>query len=192
MGLQKYLRLLYYSCASFLLVRRIPSVVAAVRVITPEELAANSGKDTSTIWLAVCGKVYDVTAGVDHYGTGGQYEVFAGRDAIVPFVSGVFTPEEAAKSWKDLTPTQLPGMNEWISFYDKEDKYPFLGHVVGNFYDAQGNPTAENKAFHKELKIQTEIDKAEKAKARAERKAKAAKEKAEKETARKEQAKQEL
>jgi len=159
---------------------RIALVGAAVRLVKPEELEVANGEDSDHLWLAVGGKVYNVKKGQEFYGADGSYHVFAGRDSLVPYVTGVFTPEEAAKSWKDLEPQKLPQLNHWVEFYDKEDKYPLVGYFVGKFYDEKGKPTEENIRFHEELILQTELEKIEKERKKAEKKkAKAEKDKAE-------------
>lgn len=59
--------------------------------MTLEELAAFNGKDESTpLYLAVNGTIYDVSAGRRMYGPGGSYNVFVGRDASRAFVTGCF------------------------------------------------------------------------------------------------------
>ncbi|KAI0211413.1 Membrane-associated progesterone receptor component 1 [Lamellibrachia satsuma] len=54
------------------------------RVYTLEELKRYDGNGgEETILVGLNGKVYDVTAGKNFYGTGGPYAVFAGRDATI-------------------------------------------------------------------------------------------------------------
>ena len=115
------------------------------RVFTAAELALGNGVDSENLYLAIIGKVYDVSAGAEYYGPEGPYHVFVGRDAPVPFVSGVFTDEEAAKPWDSLEVKQHGGLLSWIDFYRDEEKYPLVGVVEGNFYDGQGQPLPELK-----------------------------------------------
>ncbi|KAH0467312.1 hypothetical protein IEQ34_004550 [Dendrobium chrysotoxum] len=57
-----------------------------------EELAPFNGTDEKLpILLGILGSVFDVTKGKSHYGPGGGYHHFAGRDASRAFVSGNFT-----------------------------------------------------------------------------------------------------
>ncbi|KAL7568124.1 hypothetical protein ACA910_019519 [Epithemia clementina (nom. ined.)] len=124
---------------------------AAVRVITEQELAAARGEhDGDAVWLSLAGQVYDVTSGRQFYGPGGPYHVFAGRDAPVPYVTGIFTDDEAHKSWRTLSTEQVGELHHWLSFYAKSssEKYPLLGVLHGQFYDAKGQPTAEHAEFH--------------------------------------------
>ena len=49
-------------------------------LISKEELAAYSAKASNgKIYLAILGKVFDVTMGKQHYGQGGSYSFFTGR-----------------------------------------------------------------------------------------------------------------
>jgi hypothetical protein len=93
------------------------------------------------MWVSVMSQVFDVTAGPEYYSENGPYRVFVARDGNVPFLTGVFTPEEAAKPITDLEDHQLGGLEEWLTFYKKEDRYPFVGYLVGDLYDENGKPT---------------------------------------------------
>jgi len=62
------------------------------RLWTGEELSVYNGTDERLpILLGILGSVFDVTKGRSHYGPGGGYHHFAGRDASRAFVSGNFT-----------------------------------------------------------------------------------------------------
>lgn len=114
---------------------------SAVTVVTKEELAEKVGKEGDELWLSILGEVYDVSKGGTYYAEGGPYSVFMGRDGSVPFITGVFTEEEAAKSLSVLEPEQLYSLENWRDFYRDDDKYPFVGLLVGELYDKDGNPT---------------------------------------------------
>lgn len=49
------------------------------RVFTKEELAKYKGEDGSDIYIALMGRVFDVTRGRDFYGPGGGYAFFSGK-----------------------------------------------------------------------------------------------------------------
>jgi len=87
--------------------------------------------------------VYDVSKGKDFYAEGSGYHVFAGQDGAVPFISGKFTDEEAAKSTDVLSDAELQGLTSWIEFYRDEKKYPFVARVIGLYYDSEGKETEE-------------------------------------------------
>ena len=45
-------------------------------------------------------------------------------------------------------------MNDWVKFYENE--YTYIGKVIGNFYDKDGNETLALKDFYVKLKRGTE------------------------------------
>lgn len=49
------------------------------RVFTKEELAKYKGEDGADIYIALMGRVFDVTRGRDFYGPGGGYSFFSGK-----------------------------------------------------------------------------------------------------------------
>lgn len=110
------------------------------RLFTVEELALYNGTDASLpIFLGILGSVFDVTKGKSHYGEGGGYNHFSGRDASRAFVSGNFTGDGLTDSLRALSSTQVKSVIEWRDFYFKS--YIFVGKLVGRYYDSQGNPT---------------------------------------------------
>jgi Cytochrome b5-like Heme/Steroid binding domain len=122
-----------------------------VRMITKEELELHDGKQMDTMWVSVMSQVFDVTAGPEYYSENAPYQVFVARDGNVPFLTGVFTPEEAAKPITALDDGQLGGLEEWVNFYQNEDKYPFVGYLVGELYDENGKPTDMYKDLEEKL-----------------------------------------
>jgi len=103
------------------------------RTFTKEELARYDGTDESLpIYLAVKGKIYDVTAGKNYYGKGHGYNVFAGRDGSRGFHDMCFTEECLAKidDLEGLTEAQAKSIDHWAEFYAKEAKYPYVGELV--------------------------------------------------------------
>jgi hypothetical protein len=111
------------------------------RMVTQEELALHDGIQTKDMWLSIMSQVYDVTRGPEYYAVGGPYRVFVGRDGNVPFVTGAFNPDEAQKPLTDLTPHQVMSLETWAEFYEKEEKYPFIGLLEGSLYDENGDHT---------------------------------------------------
>jgi predicted heme/steroid binding protein len=61
--------------------------------MTRSELAKFTGLDNGPIYLAVRGRIYDVSSGRAHYGPGQGYAGFSGRDASRSFVDLCFTRE---------------------------------------------------------------------------------------------------
>ncbi|KAI2502479.1 hypothetical protein MHU86_11985 [Fragilaria crotonensis] len=115
-----------------------------IPLVSIEELEKFNGKvKGETIYLSIFGEVYDVTKGAEFYAEGAGYHAFAGRDAAVPFITGIFTEEEAAKSTDVLSDADLMSMKSWLEFYQKEERYPFVGRLVGRYYDSEGKETEE-------------------------------------------------
>ena len=102
------------------------------RTFTPRTLLINNGKGTAPVYLAVKGKVYDVTSGRNFYGPGGPYENFAGRDATRGLACQSFDEEMLTKNLdgpldecKDLTAEQLDNLNGWVErFEEKVSLFP--------------------------------------------------------------------
>jgi hypothetical protein len=157
-----------------------------LRVLTTAELAAATGETLeASLYLALLGRVYDVAAGRDYYGPDGPYHIFAGRDAPVPFVTGVFDATEGDKPWTDLPANQHAGLLSWVDFYETEsvEKYPCVGVVEGAFYDAAGQPTAARDAVYAALavaKVEQQAKDEERKRKRAARDAKKKREQQEK------------
>ncbi|CAM9773894.1 unnamed protein product, partial [Hapterophycus canaliculatus] len=98
---------------------------------------------------SILGEVFDVSKGKKHYGKGGSYEGFAGRDASRAFVSGDFTEAGLTDDLSGLEPSKCLGIKDWHSFYEKDEKYVKRGVLAGRFYDTKGKPTRELAAFHR-------------------------------------------
>ncbi|XP_069135483.1 neuferricin-like isoform X2 [Argopecten irradians] len=122
---------------------------ASDRIFTKEELWKYRGEENGAIYLAVLGQVFDVTKGRKHYGPGGGYGFFSGRDGTRAFVSGDFTEAGLIDDISGLSLTDIRGLDDWVKFYKKD--YTYVGKVIGNFYDASGSPTAAYHEFEKQL-----------------------------------------
>lgn len=96
------------------------------RIITEDELRKHNGEDPNLpIWLAFNGKVFDVSKGAKHYGKGGAYSFFAGRDATRAYVTGCFEEHCLTGDLSGLDPSQIHDVQEWEEFYHKD--YTFIG-----------------------------------------------------------------
>ena len=160
-------------------------------MVTKEELARHDGNQTSDRWLSIMSQVYDVTAGDQFYGDKGPYKVFVGSNANIPFITGNFTKEEAAKPISELDKNQLMNLKSWADFYAEEEKYPFIGLLIGELYDENGQPT-EQVAKINVLIAEAEVEAAEKKRQRKERIAQKRKENEEKKKLLEQQKKDEL
>ncbi|KAL5730141.1 Membrane-associated progesterone-binding protein 4 [Ranunculus cassubicifolius] len=110
------------------------------RLWSAEELSIYNGTDTSLpILLAILGSVFDVTKGKSHYGQGGTYNHFTARDASRAFVSGNFTGDGLIDSLNGLSSSEVKSIVDWRDFYLRS--YTFVGHLVGRYYNTQGDQT---------------------------------------------------
>lgn len=130
--------LVAYAPWSGLLARLGGAASSPGAVLTKEQLARYNGDGGSPLYLAFLGEVYDVSSKKEHYGKGGGYHFFVGRDASRAFVTGEFE-KDLTDDLGGLTPEQHLGLLEWLDFYRKT--YPFKGRLVGAFYDGRGSPT---------------------------------------------------
>jgi membrane-associated progesterone receptor component len=97
------------------------------RTFTPRTLLPNNGTKDQPVYLAVKGKVYDVTSGRNFYGPGGPYENFAGRDATRGLACQSFDEEMLTKNLDgpldpcdDLTADQVENLNGWVERFDEK------------------------------------------------------------------------
>ncbi|KAI3728621.1 hypothetical protein L6452_17260 [Arctium lappa] len=117
-----------------------PASPSPPRLFTVQDLAIYNGTDNGLpILLGILGSVFDVTKGKSHYGQGGGYNHFAGRDASRAFISGNFTGDGLTDSLVGLSSTEVKSVVEWRDFYVRT--YVFVGKLVGRYYDGEGNPT---------------------------------------------------
>lgn len=71
-------------------------------------------------------------------------------------------------------------LDDWRQFYEKEEKYPFVGVLEGELYDKDGNPTEQHQRVVEAIaegKVEMDKIKKEREEKIAERKRKAAAEK---------------
>lgn len=100
------------------------------RIFTARQLAEYDGSDPAKpIYLAINGRVYDVSAGPSYYGKGGSYSFFSGKDAARAYITGCFETD-LIPDLRGLTADELKGLDTWIDFYEKSDKYFYAGRVI--------------------------------------------------------------
>ncbi|XP_008853854.1 neuferricin [Nannospalax galili] len=115
---------------------------AGFRLFVPEDLARyRGGPGDPGLYLAVLGRVYDVSSGRRHYEPGAHYSGFAGRDASRAFVTGDYSEAGLVDDVSSLSFSEMLILHNWLSFYEKN--YVFVGRVTGRFYRDNGLPTAE-------------------------------------------------
>ncbi|PSR85906.1 cytochrome b5-like heme/steroid binding domain-containing protein [Coniella lustricola] len=108
-------------------------------IISREELAKANGADGEKCYVAIKGKVYDVT-GNKAYQPGASYHVFAGKDASRALAKSSTKPEDATSEWKDLDDKEKGVLNDWIKFFS--NRYNVIGVVEGatNLDDDEEKP----------------------------------------------------
>ncbi|WVO16851.1 hypothetical protein L204_104537 [Cryptococcus depauperatus] len=97
--------------------------------ITSAQLAQHDGSDPSKpIYVAIKGKVFDVSPRAEMYGPGKGYHVFAGKDGSKGLGMSSLDPKDAVADFSTLNETQLNTLNQWESFFEK--RYNVVGKVV--------------------------------------------------------------
>ncbi|OAQ74827.1 cytochrome b5 [Purpureocillium lilacinum] len=96
--------------------------------ISPEELAKATGVDGGKCYVAIKGKVYDVS-GNKAYQPGGSYHVFAGKDASRALGKTSTKPEDVQADWSDLDDKEKGVLEDWVTFFSK--RYNIVGVVEG-------------------------------------------------------------
>jgi len=105
------------------------------RTFTPPTLLPHNGTTKPTVYLAVRGRVFDVTPGKNFYGPGGPYANFAGRDASRGLACGSFDEDmltedlEAELDTLDgLGAEEMEALSGWEQRF--EGKYLVVGRLV--------------------------------------------------------------
>jgi hypothetical protein len=157
-----------------------------LRMITKEELACHNGTAEAnySMWLSIFSEVYDVSSAPQYYAPNATYNIFTGREGNVPFVTGIFTEEEAAKSITTLSYNQ-----QWIVEHfandtyknNKQANYTFVGYLIGELYHEDGTPTETLMNVRHNISLATEerrLQEVKRQKILAERRRKEAEQKA--------------
>eukprot|EP00397_Hematodinium_sp_SG-2012_P055214 GEMP01067206.1.p1 GENE.GEMP01067206.1~~GEMP01067206.1.p1 ORF type:complete len:212 (-),score=37.83 GEMP01067206.1:542-1177(-) len=96
-------------------------------VFTASQLREFDGTNGSPIYIALQGKVYDVSSRRDLYGEGTGYNRFAGRNATRSFAKVSLDPEDIGSS--DLSdcsaPANIKALSEFVAKYSAT--YPIIG-----------------------------------------------------------------
>lgn len=110
------------------------------RIFSPPELKPYNGENNMPVYLAVRGRVFDVTSGKNFYGPGGPYENFAGRDASRGLACGSFDEDMLTKnlegpldSLEGLGEEELQALQDWQDRF--EEKYLVVGKLTAAGYD---------------------------------------------------------
>lgn len=112
----------------------IEKKVIEQRDFTPKELAQFNGMNGSKIYLAIEGKVYDVSGKADFYGPGSMYENFSGRDASRGLAKHSFERDiltdldKPIDDLEDLNAEERQSLKEWSEFFS--GKYTVVGRLT--------------------------------------------------------------
>uniref|UniRef100_A0A7S2WGT6 Cytochrome b5 heme-binding domain-containing protein n=1 Tax=Mucochytrium quahogii TaxID=96639 RepID=A0A7S2WGT6_9STRA len=98
--------------------------------MTAEELAEFDGTDGGPIYLAIMGRIYDVSEGKEYYGVGRSYHHFVGKDATRAFCTGCKKPECLISSLTGLDEYLKSEARRWLELFELHDKYKFIGVLV--------------------------------------------------------------
>ncbi|KAH8886924.1 cytochrome b5 [Thozetella sp. PMI_491] len=110
-----------------------PAVV--FETFTPRTLLPFNGENNMPVYLAVKGRVFDVTKGRNFYGPGGPYANFAGRDASRGLACGSFDEDMLTKdldgpldTLADLGRDEMEALLGWDERFS--EKYLVVGELV--------------------------------------------------------------
>ncbi|PIA45986.1 hypothetical protein AQUCO_01600328v1 [Aquilegia coerulea] len=97
--------------------------------LTKEQLKQFDGSDSNKpIYVAIKGRIFDVTTGKSFYGPGGSYCMFAGKDASRALGKMSKNEEDVIDSLDGLTDKEMGVLDDWEKKF--EAKYPVVGRVV--------------------------------------------------------------
>jgi membrane-associated progesterone receptor component len=112
-----------------------PSPATVFKTFTPPTLLPFNGTNNMPVYLAVRGRIFDVTSGRNFYGPGGPYQNFAGRDASRGLAFGSFDEDMLTKDLEgpldkleDLGAEELEALRGWEERF--EEKYLVVGKLV--------------------------------------------------------------
>ncbi|KAJ2952913.1 hypothetical protein O0L34_g7279 [Tuta absoluta] len=119
-------------------------------IFTEQELSQYDGNVNKKLYLALMGSVFDVSKGKTHYGEGGSYHYFVGKDGSRSFITGNFRNENEDRDHViDLTCDELFGLVQWKATF--KQKYKLVGVLVGRYYEESGEPTAYSRQLEERI-----------------------------------------
>ncbi|KAF9940179.1 hypothetical protein BGZ67_008220 [Mortierella alpina] len=99
------------------------------KIFTPEELAKHDGTNASEpIYVAIKGKVFDVSTKKEMYGPGAGYHCFAGKDASKALGKSSLKPEDCIPDYSGLDEKEMKTLDDWVVFFEK--RYPVVGNTA--------------------------------------------------------------
>lgn len=123
-----------------------PPPPTVFRIFTPPDLRPFNGTNSMPVYLAIRGKVFDVSSGRNFYGPEGPYANFAGRDASRGLACGSFDEDMLTEDLRgpldkleDLGGEEMEALRGWEERFN--EKYLVVGKLV-----PVGSPEAEGDA----------------------------------------------
>lgn len=107
-------------------------------ILSKDDLWKNNGEEeipegyaTAPIYIGAHDKVYDMSfGGVEFYGKGCSYNVFAGRDAARALATMSLDAEVAKNpDISDMTEKQIKVLNDWKNTFEERKGYPVVGKL---------------------------------------------------------------
>ncbi|KNA05235.1 hypothetical protein SOVF_192260 [Spinacia oleracea] len=96
---------------------------------TLQQLKQYDGTDSSKpIYVAIKGRVFDVSTGNTFYGPGGAYALFAGKDASRALAKMSKNEDDVVSNIDGLSDKEIEVLADWEKKF--EAKYPVVGRVV--------------------------------------------------------------
>lgn len=112
-----------------------PPPATVFKTFTPPTLLPYSGQNNMPVYLAVRGRIFDVSSGRNFYGPGGPYQNFAGRDASRGLACGSFDEDMLTKDLEGpldklegLGEEEMDALRGWEERF--EEKYLVVGRLV--------------------------------------------------------------
>ncbi|KAL3645857.1 Bifunctional protein GlmU [Castilleja foliolosa] len=96
--------------------------------LTAQQLKNYDGTDPSKpIYVAIRGQIYDVSTGKSFYGPGGDYCVFAGKDASRALAKMSKDERDVVPNLDGVTEKEIGVLDDWEKKF--QAKYPIVGTV---------------------------------------------------------------
>ncbi|EWM22140.1 cytochrome b5 domain-containing [Nannochloropsis gaditana] len=112
----------------------VPRLFTAADLQRAKDAYTTASPSTHPILLAIVGHVFDVSKGAQFYApppveeAGGEGGGEGGEEGLREDVDGL-SEEECRGVWR------------WVNFFKEKEDYPFVGRLVGMYFDGDGRPT---------------------------------------------------
>lgn len=121
--------------------------------LDPQQLLLFDGTDSRLpIYVAVNGKVFDVSASRYLYQPKGSYHMFAGKDGARALVTGcLYKPDEITYDLRGLEEDEATWdtLSQWQNYYESHPKYWYIGTVAHE--KLEGDPPAMCKSQYPKM-----------------------------------------